>query len=297
MNGAAGSTVNLNAVSTILAGTEQINGTTLTINNAAAAINTNATQNLAINPGTSGTLSLGTTSTGNISIGNNSGTEAVSLISGSGGVNLNTTTNQPTSINTGTSTGTVSIGNAASTLTVLGAVNINTTGTVGTSIGNATGTLSLKGTNITTAQVAYGSSNTLSFTSGGSSGNCLLYGASNPSWGTCTGGGSYWQELIGALSPLRSGDDFLLGGNSTASADFAFTGMMGTTTQASFSGQFVLMPNKGYGGSASIAGQLIVGALGGNPTIQTTNNQLLTIGAIPPEQLPFLRLMVVPAVI
>ena len=55
--------------------------------------------------------------------------------------------------------------------------------------------------------------------------------------------------------------------------------MMGTTTQASFSGQFVLMPNKGYGGkSASIAGQLIVGALGGNPTIQTTNNQLLTIG-------------------
>ena len=109
------------------------------------------------------------------------------MVSGSGGVNLNTTTNQPTGINTGTSTGTVSIGNSASTLTVLGTVNINTSGTVGTSIGNTGSTLTLKGSNITTAQVAYGSSNTLSFTSGGATGNCLLYGASNPSWGACTG--------------------------------------------------------------------------------------------------------------
>ena len=278
LNGGAGSNLNLNAATTTLSGSEQINGTTLTINNASAAITTGTGQTLGINPNGSGALNLGTTSTGNVTIGDNNTTEAVSLVSGSGGVNLNTTTNQPTSINTGTSTGTVSIGNSASTLTVLGTVNINTTGTVGTSIGNSTGTLSLKGTNITTAQVAYGSSNTLSFTSGGSSGNCLLYGASNPSWGACTGADLYWQELIGAISPLRSGDDFLLGGSSTASADFAFTGMMGTNTQASFSGQFVLMPNKGYGGSASISGQLIVGALGGNPTIQTTNNQLLTIG-------------------
>ena len=85
-------------LSTTLSGSEYINGTTLTINNASAAINTSATQNLAINPGTTGTLSIGTTSTGNISIGNNSGTEAVALVSGSGGVNLNTTTNQPTGI-------------------------------------------------------------------------------------------------------------------------------------------------------------------------------------------------------
>ena len=65
-------------------------------------------------------------------------------------------------------------------------------------------------------------------------------------------GNSFWQELSGALSPVNSGDDFLLGSSSTSSAIFAFTGLKGNQTQASFSGQLVVMPNVGYGGKVGI---------------------------------------------
>ncbi len=117
----------------------------------------------------------------------------------------------------------------------------------------------------------------------GNNGDCLKSGGSGTtimSWAACggvAGGSSFWQELIGAISPLQLGDDFLIGGSATASADFAFTGLKGNQTQASFSGQFVLMPNNGYGGNASISGNLTIGAFG-TSAIQTTNYQLLTLG-------------------
>jgi hypothetical protein len=94
----------------------------------------------------------------------------------------------------------------------------------------------------------------------------------------CGGGGgpSFWQELTGALSSLNSGDDLLLGSSSTASAKFAFTGLMGNQTQASFSGQFVVMPNNGYGGQTAIGytnpGTATL-AVNGNVGIGTTNPQ------------------------
>jgi hypothetical protein len=111
-----------------------------------------------------------------------------------------------------------------------------------------------------------------------STGLCLTSGASSPSWSSCaTAASNFWQRNAGALSPLTSSDDLLLGGSSTTSADFAFTGMMGSQTQASFSGQFVLMPNNGYGGNASVSGNLTLGAFAAS-SLQTTKNQLLTIG-------------------
>ncbi|MFN6112779.1 MAG: hypothetical protein ACK47W_03415, partial [Bacteroidota bacterium] len=72
-----------------------------------------------------------------VSLGSSNTTSTTTLLSGSGGLNLNVSNNQPTSINTGTSTGAVSIGTSATTITVLGPTSINTSGTTaGTTIGN-----------------------------------------------------------------------------------------------------------------------------------------------------------------
>jgi hypothetical protein len=54
----------------------------------------------------------------------------------------------PLGLNTGSSTGTTTIGNSLSATTVLGATTINTTGIQTTSIGNSTGTLGLTGSTI-----------------------------------------------------------------------------------------------------------------------------------------------------
>ncbi|MGA2968036.1 MAG: site-specific integrase, partial [Candidatus Levyibacteriota bacterium] len=103
------------------------------------------------------------------------------------------------------------------------------------------------------------------------------------SWITSATSLNFWQDVQGAIFPVQLGDDLLLGSSSTSSAAFAFTGLMNNTasgnhqTQASFSGQFVVMPNNGYGGNASISGNLTLGIYG-TGAIQTTSNQLLTIG-------------------
>jgi hypothetical protein len=123
--------------------------------------------------------------------------------------------------------------------------------------------------------------------------------------GTCSGcgaggGTNYWNLISGIgvpnggyITPINSTADLLIGGQSTASAIFAFTGLVGNQTQASFSGQFIIMPNKGYGGNlgistatptamldvagtASFGGQLTFRSTFG--TIQTTADQQLTLG-------------------
>jgi len=116
------------------------------------------------------------------------------------------------------------------------------------------GSLTVSGTNTTINNIAYiwpGSTtvgNVLSYTAGG-----------NLQWVAQSGGGSsFWQELSGGLSPVTSGDDLLLGGSSTTSAAFAFTGLMNNTasgnhqTQASMSGNLIVMPNYGFGGNVGI---------------------------------------------
>jgi hypothetical protein len=106
--------------------------------------------------------------------------------------------------------------------------------------------------------------------------NCL---ATEPYWYLATGvGGGY-------ITLTNSTADLLIGGQSTASASFAVLGLAtnslsgvgGHQTTASVSGQFVVMPNNGYGGNASVSGNLTIGAFAAS-AIQSTNNQLLTIG-------------------
>src|SRR3989344_4341327 len=101
---------------------------------------------------------------------------------------------------------------------------------------------------VSTGVVAGASTNT--------TGQCLLSGATAPSWGGC---GTptydlYWNQTNGALYHNNSTVDFLLGGQSTASAEFTFTGLSSLTnqTQASISGRLIVMPNNGYSGWVGI---------------------------------------------
>src|SRR5450759_5276550 len=126
--------------------------------------------------------------------------------------------------------------------------------------------------------VLYTSATGLIGQTGVGTGTQCLTGGATPTWASCAGATSnFWQRNIGALSPLTSSDDFLLGSSSTSSAIFAFTGLMGNQTQASFSGQFVVMPNNGFGGNASISGNLTLGAFAAS-SIQTTAFNALTLG-------------------
>jgi len=92
----------------------------------------------------------------------------------------------------------------------------------------------------------------------GNNGDCLKSGGSATSvmsWGTCGGGGTnWWNEFTGALSSVNTKDDLLLGGSSTSSAVFAFTGLSTPLhqTQASISGNLIVMPNNGFGGTVGI---------------------------------------------
>jgi hypothetical protein len=89
-----------------------------------------------------------------VSLGSTNTTSTTSINSGSGGVRINDNNNQPTNINTGTSTGAVSIGNTGTSIAMLGTTTINTTGSGNTTIGNAStsGTTTIA-TNSTTGRL------------------------------------------------------------------------------------------------------------------------------------------------
>ena len=96
----------------------------------------------------------------------------------------------------------------------------------------------------------------------GGNNTCLISNGTNPAWGSCSGGATnFWQITAGALSPLQSSDDLLLGSNATSSAVFAFTGVAGGTPTASISG--------GLTGGVSLTATGILG---------TTNGQTLQLG-------------------
>ncbi len=104
-------------------------------------------------------------------------------------------------------------------------------------------------------------SGTLGVSLAGTSGQCLTSGgAGAPVWGSCAGAaGSVFQSLNGAIVPYNSTQDLLVGGQSTASAKFAF-----------------LNANAARGSqTASISGNIVLDAAG---SLQTTNAQTLTIG-------------------
>ena len=136
--------------------------------------------------------------------------------------------------------------------------------TSGTWNGNTLGT-TYGGTGLTsysTGDLIYSpSSNTLGKLSIGMSGYCLVSNGSIPTWTTCSSGNnSVWNEAIGAIFPINSDSDFLLGGNSTNSAKFA-----------------ILNVNTARGNQiASLAGSFVLDS--SLASIQTTDLQTLTIG-------------------
>ncbi len=91
---------------------------------------------------------------------------------------------------------------------------------------------------------------------------CLLSGVSAPAWGSCPIGANYWNQNNGALSPMNSTVDFLLGGQASSSAKFAVLGMNSGTPTASV--------------SATSTGNGL--SLAGDGTIQTLRNNTLTLG-------------------
>lgn len=82
-----------------------------------------------------------------------------------------------------------------------------------------------------------------------STGLCLQSGASLPTWGTC--GTSYWNLTTdnGALTPFSSTLDLLIGGQSTASAKFAFINNASGSPTASISGNLSIAVPTGANGA------------------------------------------------
>lgn len=102
-------------------------------------------------------------------------------------------------------------------------------------------------------------------TSTGTAAQCLI-GGSTPTWAACPGSGSVsspFTELNGAIVPLNSTEDLLVGGQSSASAKFAFINTNSGTPTASI--------------SAGTTGNNTY--LTGNGTLGTTNKQTLTLGS------------------
>lgn len=117
-------------------------GVSVTSGGAGVNINVSVNDNTHINTGTStGAVSIGNNAAGTITVISNTASGAaitltahnaaggITATSGSAGINLNVNTNQPTNINTGTSTGAVNIGSATA-----GVITIESNGATGSDI-------------------------------------------------------------------------------------------------------------------------------------------------------------------
>src|SRR3989344_3933495 len=114
--------------------------------------------------------------------------------------------------------------------------------------------------------VAYTDSDSFELTAAGTTNQCLLSaGTGAPTWGNCTFGGdttNWWTQALGAVYPINSTLDLLIGGTTTASARFAVTGInSGSTPTVTL--------------SAGTAGGAYLNATG---TLSTTAKQTLTLG-------------------
>ena len=133
-------------------------------------------------------------------------------------------------------------------------------------------------------------SGVVSQTTAGGSGECLQsIGGGAPTWGTC-GSGSKWTITSGAIHPNNLTLDGFIGGNSTASADFAFinvdsgnptasiaanlaiaspTGANPATTYSAFNGGSINFRTS-VGGDTGATSRLFIANLG-NVGVGTTN--------------------------
>jgi hypothetical protein len=156
---------------------------------------------------------------------------------------------------------TINFGANSLTFTTSGdtTLTLPTSGTV-TALGNTTtgsGSTLVLASNPSLAGLTLSSGGITLGASLGTSDDCLK-GGTTATWGSCGGGSgaNYWNLVSGNgvssggyITPINSTADFLLGGQSTASAKFAFTGLsnLNNQTQALISGQLIVMPNNGFG--------------------------------------------------
>jgi hypothetical protein len=224
-----------------------------------AAINLNVDSNFAVNVGTgttTSTVTIGGAGAQSIDIGNgaaaktvalgsSNSTSTTTLLSGSGGVLVNASNNQPTSINSGTSTGTVTIGNATgpAVVTEVGTITLNHDAaamTTGIGTGTTTGTVTIGGAGAQTVSVGngaaaktvnVGSSNTTSTTTilSGSGGILLNKDNNQPTeigtgttTGTVTVGGAGAQTVT--IANGAAAKTLNLGSTNTTSTTNVYAG-------------------------------------------------------------------------
>jgi len=84
-------------------------------------------------------------------------------------------------------------------------------------------------------------------------GLCLVSGVQNATWGNCDTSSSAFEITSGAIRPINSTLDFLLGGNATSAAKFAVLNVNGSgPATASISGNLIVYPKNGEGGTLGI---------------------------------------------
>ena len=232
---------------------------------------------------TSATLKIGTSATNPITVdlGQNAITFSSGAYNASTSLTINTSSSVATSLTLPTS-GTLLTNTATANQTI---TSTQVSGNV-LSIADTSGTGTLAGLsfNLSGSGTTYdllGTGSTWSITKTGA----LTVASCSGCGGGPGGGGVNWWNLAnglgvsngGYITPVNSTADLLIGGQSTASAIFAFTGLSSPTyqTQASFSGNLVLMPNNGYGGNLNLAGNFnIIGTSYG-----LTSSGALTVGS------------------
>ncbi len=175
---------------------------------------------------------------------------AVNAASTITGTNINGTTG----INSGIGAGTQRIDNNGNLVNI---GNITASGTINfTGLGNgvlqaSSGLLSATtvgvssgGTGVSSVgaagSLAYSNGSSYSFTTAGTTGQCLISnGSSAPTWGSCGSGGGGGTSLFadgnGSIYPLNATEDLFIGGTSTSSAKFAFLNNNTGTPVASIS--------------------------------------------------------------
>lgn len=103
--------------------------------------------------------------------------------------------------------------------------------------------------------IVYSNASQMQISAAGTSGQCLLSGgAGTPTWGSCTTGGgtNLWTTTNGAIYPINSTEDLLIGGTATSSAKFAFINNNSGTPTASISGNLAIAAPTGTNPSDTI---------------------------------------------
>ncbi|MDE1816817.1 MAG: hypothetical protein KGI11_09715, partial [Thaumarchaeota archaeon] len=166
-----------------------------------------------------------------------------------------------------TATGTIDFSNLGIGVVHAGSGGVLSSSAVNLANSDVTGVLPLAngGTNANLTAVSggvvYSNGSALAISGVGTTGQCLASnGISAPSWIQCATGINPWTVLNGAIVEQNNTEDLLLGSTATASAKFAVVGINTTATTATISGQT---------GAVFISN---------NGTLQTTNNQNITLG-------------------